>query len=58
VQPEAEQRNRLAAAALNGSQKKLYDLLNTDQPVHIDDLDRTLRLELWLKFWLRCFVWR
>src|SRR6267378_1486970 len=37
-QPEAEQRNLLAAAALNGSQKKLYDLLSTDQPVHIDDL--------------------
>jgi len=36
--PEAEQRNLLAAAALNGSEKKLYDLLNTDQPVHIDDL--------------------
>src|SRR6266849_7921219 len=37
-QPEAEQRNLLAAAALNGSQKKLYDLLNADQPVHIDDI--------------------
>ena len=37
-QSEAEQRNLLAAAALNGSQKKLYDLLSTDQPVHIDDL--------------------
>jgi len=37
-QPEAEQRNLLAAAALNGSQKKLYDLLSTDQPVHIDDI--------------------
>jgi len=37
-QPEAEQRNLLAAAALNGSQKKLYELLSTDQPVHIDDL--------------------
>jgi DNA processing protein len=36
--PEAEQRNLLAAAALNGSEKKLYELLNTDQPVHIDDL--------------------
>ncbi len=37
-QPEAGQRNRLAAAALKGSQKKLCDLLNTDQAVHIDDL--------------------
>ncbi len=37
-QPEAEQRNLLAAAALNGSQKKLYDLLSTDQPEHLDDL--------------------
>jgi len=37
-QPEAEQRNLLAAVALNRPQKKLYDLLSTDQPVHIDDL--------------------
>jgi DNA processing protein len=37
-QPEAEQRNLLAAAALNGSQKKLYELLNADQPVQIDDI--------------------
>jgi len=37
-QPEAEQRNLLAAAALNGSEKKLYELLSTDQPVHIDDI--------------------
>jgi DNA processing protein len=37
-QPEAEQRNRLAAEALNGSEKKLYELLSADQPVPIDDL--------------------
>src|SRR5260221_2483964 len=36
--PEAEQRNLLAAASLNRSEKKLYDLLSEDQPVHIDDL--------------------
>jgi predicted Rossmann fold nucleotide-binding protein DprA/Smf involved in DNA uptake len=29
-QPEAEQRNLLAAAALNGSKKKLYELLSVD----------------------------
>src|SRR6266436_2862311 len=37
-QPEAEQRNLLAAASLNSSEKKIYDLLSEDQPVHIDDL--------------------
>jgi DNA processing protein len=37
-QPEAEQRNLLAAAALEGSEKKLYELLNAEQPVHIDDI--------------------
>jgi DNA processing protein len=37
-QPEAEQRNLLAAAALNGSEKKLYDLLTPDHAVHIDDI--------------------
>jgi DNA processing protein len=37
-QPEAEQRDRLAAASLNGSEKKLYGLLNAEQPVHIDDI--------------------
>jgi DNA processing protein len=36
--PEAEQRNLLAAAALNGSQKKLYELLSTEEPVPIDDI--------------------
>src|SRR5215469_13466893 len=37
-QPEAEQRNLLAAASLNGSAKKLYELLTADDPVHIDDI--------------------
>jgi DNA processing protein len=36
--PEAEQRNLLAAAALNGSEKKLYELLSAAEPVHIDDI--------------------
>jgi DNA processing protein len=34
--PEAEQRNLLAAACLNSSEKKIYELLSADQPVHID----------------------
>jgi DNA processing protein len=37
-QPETEQRNLLAAAALNTSEKKLYELLSADQPVPIDDI--------------------
>src|ERR1700730_13755675 len=37
-QPEAEQRNLLAAASLNSSEKKLYDLLSTDAPKHIDEI--------------------
>lgn len=36
--PEAEQRNLLAADGLNGSEKKLYELLNAEEPVHIDDI--------------------
>jgi predicted Rossmann fold nucleotide-binding protein DprA/Smf involved in DNA uptake len=36
--PEAEQRNPLAAAALNGSEKKLYELLSAEEPVHLDDI--------------------
>jgi predicted Rossmann fold nucleotide-binding protein DprA/Smf involved in DNA uptake len=36
--PEAEQRNLLAAAALDGSEKKLYELLSAEEPVHIDDI--------------------
>jgi DNA processing protein len=37
-QPESEQRNLLAAAALNGPEKQLYELLNAEAPVHIDDI--------------------
>jgi DNA processing protein len=37
-QPEAEQRNLLAAAELNGSEKKLYKLLSAEAPVHIDEI--------------------
>ncbi len=36
--PEAEQRNLLAAAGLNGSQRRLYELLSVEEPVHIDDI--------------------
>jgi len=36
--PEAEQRNLLAAASLNASEKKIYDLLSVDDPKHIDDI--------------------
>ena len=36
--PETEQRNLLAAAALNSSERKLYNLLSAEQPVHIDDI--------------------
>jgi predicted Rossmann fold nucleotide-binding protein DprA/Smf involved in DNA uptake len=37
-QPEAEQRNLLAAASLNSSEKKIYDLLSSDEPKYIDDI--------------------
>ena len=36
--PEAEQRNLLAAASLNSSEKKIYDLLSVDDPKPIDDI--------------------
>jgi DNA processing protein len=36
--PEAEQRNLLAAAALDASEKKLYELLNVDETRRIDEL--------------------
>lgn len=36
--PEAEQRNLLAAASLGALEKKLYDLLSTEDTRHIDDL--------------------
>jgi DNA processing protein len=37
-EPGTEQLNLLAAACLNSSEKKIYELLTTDQPVHIDDI--------------------
>ena len=37
-QPETEQRNLLAAAALNTVEKRLYELLSAEQPVPIDDI--------------------
>src|SRR5258708_30333077 len=37
-QPEAEQRNLLAAAALNGSEKKLFEMLSAEIPIPIDDI--------------------
>src|SRR6266700_243211 len=36
--PEAEQRNLLATDGLNGSEKKLYELLSAEEPVPIDEL--------------------
>jgi DNA processing protein len=37
-QPEAEQGYLLAAAGLNSSEKRLYDLLNSDAALPIDDI--------------------
>jgi DNA-binding MarR family transcriptional regulator len=37
-QPEAAQHNLLLAASLNSSEKKIYELLNSDEAVHIDDI--------------------
>jgi DNA processing protein len=36
--PESEQRNLLATDGLNGSEKKLYELLSVEEPVPIDEL--------------------
>src|SRR6202030_2961131 len=36
--PEAAQRNLLLAASLNSSEKKIYELLKSDESVHIDDI--------------------
>jgi DNA processing protein len=36
--PESDQRNLLAAASLNGSEKLLYELLSVDSTVAVDDL--------------------
>jgi len=55
--PEAEQRSLLAAAALNGSEKKLYELPSAEEPVHIDDIVESAGLTL-PKFWLRFSIWR
>ena len=37
-QPEKEQRNLLAQTGLNATQKKVYDLLSVEEPVHIDGI--------------------
>jgi DNA processing protein len=40
--PESEQLNLLAAASLNSSEKKVYEVLTVEQPVQLDDiLDRS-----------------
>jgi len=36
--PEAEQRSLLVQASLSAAEKKLYDLLSTDEPLHIDNI--------------------
>jgi DNA processing protein len=36
--PETKPRNLLVAASLNWSEKKIYDLLNSVEAVHIDDI--------------------
>jgi DNA processing protein len=37
-EPEAQQRNLLAAASLNASEKVIYELLSVDEPKHIDEI--------------------
>ena len=37
-QPEAEMRNRLVRESLEGGARKIYGLLQTDEPMHIDDI--------------------
>ena len=37
-QPEAERRNQLLQQALEGAQKKIYELLKADESMHIDDI--------------------
>jgi DNA processing protein len=37
-QPETEQRNLLAAASLNSSEKRIFNLLAVEEPRHIDDI--------------------
>ena len=36
--PEAEQRNLLVAAALKPAEKKVYELLSSEESRHIDDI--------------------
>ena len=36
--PEAAQRELLVSASLNASEKKLYELLSSDESMHIDEL--------------------
>jgi len=38
MQPETGQANLLVAASLNPSEKKLYELLNSDEAQPIDDI--------------------
>jgi len=56
-QPEAEHRNLLAAASLNSSEKKLYELLSTDEPKHIDEIVESSGLKLF-RVLVRCLTWR
>jgi DNA processing protein len=37
-QPDAQQRNLLAEAALSHGQKRIFELLSVDEPRHIDDI--------------------
>jgi DNA processing protein len=38
MQPETGEANLLVAASLNPSEKKIYDLLQSDEPQPIDDI--------------------
>lgn len=40
-QPEAERRNQLLRGALEGAQKRVYELLKADESLHIDDIVET-----------------
>src|SRR5262249_37902573 len=37
-QPEAEQRNRMVQQSLAGTARKIYEMLQVDQPMQIDDV--------------------
>jgi DNA processing protein len=43
-QPETEQRNRLVQNSLEGAARKLYELLQVDQAMHIVDIVELSRL--------------